>query len=196
MPRRPSDARERIVQAALALFAARGYHNTGIADILKESGVKRGSLYHYFPSKKELGFAAIREMMRLQLEEGAARHLRTNGHPIDRLLKVLDDLPTVVRLEAIDSAATDGSIRLAFSDEDFQKWLARIVDALTDELEGVLSRGVADGRIVDSVNPRVLSHVVVVVVQGIQLTSVLGQREDIWGDALSWLKEYLNSLRN
>jgi AcrR family transcriptional regulator len=195
MPRRPSDARKRIVQAALALFATRGYHNTGIADILKESGVKRGSLYHYFPSKKELGFAAIDEMMRLHVEEGAARHLRTTDHPIDRLLKVLDDLPTAVKLETINSTATDVSIRMASADEDFQKWLERSVEALIDELEGVLSRGVADGQIVDGVNPRVLSHVMVVVVQGIQLTSLLGQREVIWGDARRWLKEHLNSLR-
>jgi AcrR family transcriptional regulator len=195
MPRRPSDTRKRIVQTALKLFSARGYHSTGIADILKESGVKRGSLYHYFGSKKELGFAAIDEMMRIHVEEGAARYLRTNDHPIDRLLKVLDDLPTVVRLEAIDSMATDVSVRMASSDEDFQKWLARSVEALIDELEGVLSRGVADGQIVDSVNPRVLSHVVVVVVQGIQLTSLLGQREVIWKDARRWLRQYLNSLR-
>ncbi len=183
------------MQTAAKLFSARGYHSTGIADILKESGVKRGSLYHYFPSKKELGFAAIDEMMRLHVEEGAARHLRTNDHPIDRLLKVLDDLPTAVKLETINSTATDVSIRMASADEDFQKWLQRSVQALIDELEGVLSRGIADGQIVDSVSPRVLAHVMVIVVQGIQLTSLLGQQPAIWEDARRWLKEYLNSLR-
>jgi AcrR family transcriptional regulator len=189
------DSRKRLVQTALKLFSARGYYHTAIADILKESGVTRGSLYYHFPSKKELGFAAIDEGVRLLVEQGVVRHLRTKGHPVDRLLKVLDDLPSVVRLETIDSSASDVSVQMACVDEDFQKWLQRATGAMVDELEGVLSRGIADGQIVDSVDPRVLAHVVTVVAQGIQLTSLLGQREIIWKDARRWLKEYLNSLR-
>ncbi len=51
MPRR-QDPRQRLVQTALKLFASQGYHATGIADILRVSGCKRGSLYHYFTSKE------------------------------------------------------------------------------------------------------------------------------------------------
>ena len=189
------DSRKRLVQTALKLFSAQGYRNTTIADILKESGITRGSLYHYFPSKKELGFAAIDEMVRLLVEGGVARHLRAKAHPIDRLLKTLDDLPSVVKLDTIGATARDVSVGMACGDQDFQKLLRRRSGVLVDELEGVLSRGVADGQIVESVDPRVLAHVVTVVAQGIQLTSLLGQQEVIWKDARRWLKEYLNSLR-
>ena len=63
------DLRQHLVEAALKLFASRGYYHTSIADILKESGCKRGTLYHYFSSKEELGYAAIDESFRLIIEK-------------------------------------------------------------------------------------------------------------------------------
>ena len=95
---RRQDSRKRLVETALKLFASQGYYHTSIADILRESGCKRGTLYYYFSSKEELGYAAIDESLRLFAERGAASHLYTNEHPIDRLLKVLGDLPNRIRL--------------------------------------------------------------------------------------------------
>ena len=195
MPRRPSDARQRIVQAALALFAARGYHNTGIADILKESGVGRGSLYHYFPSKKELGLAAIDEMTRLLAEEGAGRHLRSQDHPIDKLLKMIDELPGLVRLRSGESLTPSLTVRLGAVEPECRERLASRLAGLTGGTEAILRRGVAEGQIVEGVDPRVLTHAFVVMCEGIQLATVLGHQQAVWEDARRWLKEHLNSLR-
>jgi len=71
------ESRKRLVQTALRLFASRGYHNTSIADILRESDCTRGVLYHYFPSKEELGYAAIDEGLRLAVAQGTGAYLQT-----------------------------------------------------------------------------------------------------------------------
>ena len=195
MPRPPSDARKRIVQAALKLFSARGYHGTGIADILKESDVKRGSLYHYFSSKKELAFAAIDEQVRLIVEKGSIRHLTTDAHPIDRMLEVIDELPTMVKLDSGETLTPSLAVRLAAVDADFQQRLSAAYGGLIDELEVTLQKGVAQGDIADTVDPCVLAHMFTIMCEGMQFTSVLRQREDILEHARAWLKEYLNSLR-
>lgn len=187
--------RTRVVHAAIRLFSSRGYHGTSIADILRESGCKRGVLYHYFPSKKELGFAAIDEMFRLVVEEGAGRHVRRVGHPIDRMLKALDDLPTVIQLET-GGAPTGGiAARMASVDEEFRQRLERTFGALIDEAEAIVRRGISEGEIVESVDARVLAHAFVIVSEGLQFSNLLGQREVISEDARGWFKEYLNSLR-
>ncbi|MBP7096892.1 MAG: TetR/AcrR family transcriptional regulator [Spirochaetia bacterium] len=46
-------SRERVVETAIRLFEERGYHATGIAELVKESGAPRGSVYFHFPGGKE-----------------------------------------------------------------------------------------------------------------------------------------------
>jgi TetR/AcrR family transcriptional repressor of nem operon len=189
------DCRQRIVQTALKLFATRGYYHTSIADILRESDCKRGSLYYYFSSKEELGYAAIDESFRLFVEQGAASRLRTNEHPIDRLLKMLDDLPSAVKLETTGDLTVGVAARMASVHEGFRQRVEERLDWMANDLVEILRQGVADGQILDSVDPRVLAHVCLIVSQGSQFADLLRQRKLIWEDARDWLKEYLDSLR-
>lgn len=48
------EVRDRIVRAALAVFAARGFHRATMQDIVRESGLSVGAIYTYFRSKSEL----------------------------------------------------------------------------------------------------------------------------------------------
>lgn len=46
-------SRAKLVSAAGALLRRQGFHGTGLAEIVTESGAPRGSLYFYFPGGKE-----------------------------------------------------------------------------------------------------------------------------------------------
>ncbi len=48
------DKREAILDAAVRLFAERGYHGTPMPLLAEEAGVGAGTMYRYFPSKEEL----------------------------------------------------------------------------------------------------------------------------------------------
>lgn len=48
------DTHHRILQAALKLFAAKGYDGTTTKDLASASGVAEGTLFRYFPSKKAI----------------------------------------------------------------------------------------------------------------------------------------------
>src|ERR1700747_730044 len=48
------DSRERLIAVAAELFAERGYPQTGTEEIVRRSGVTRGSLYHHFEDKAAL----------------------------------------------------------------------------------------------------------------------------------------------
>ncbi len=47
------DTRLRMLEATSRLLQHRGYHGTGVNDVLTESGAPRGSLYFHFPGGKE-----------------------------------------------------------------------------------------------------------------------------------------------
>ncbi len=55
-PGRPveGDKRRVILDAALRVFAERGYHGTAVPDVAKAAGVATGTLYHYFANKEAL----------------------------------------------------------------------------------------------------------------------------------------------
>lgn len=46
--------KEKIIRTAARLFLQKGYHATGINEILAQTGVPKGSFYFHFKSKKEL----------------------------------------------------------------------------------------------------------------------------------------------
>lgn len=49
-----NEKRERFLKAALKLFAANGLQNTSTAEIAKEAGTAAGTLFLYFPTKRDL----------------------------------------------------------------------------------------------------------------------------------------------
>ncbi len=53
------DTKDRIVYAAMTLFAQKGYGSTSVADILHEADVHAGSLYHVFPGKQDVLLAVL-----------------------------------------------------------------------------------------------------------------------------------------
>jgi AcrR family transcriptional regulator len=51
---RRESRREQILEAALACFSENGFHQTGMADIVRRSGMSHGAVYVYFPSKEDI----------------------------------------------------------------------------------------------------------------------------------------------
>lgn len=71
-----TDARERMVQAAIELFGERGYSNVSLLNLIERAQAPRGSIYYYFPGgKEELGIEVserLRRRVQCQVEELAA----------------------------------------------------------------------------------------------------------------------------
>ncbi len=74
-PRRKQLTRKRLEDAALALFAERGFDQTTVDDLAAVSGVGRRTIFRYFPSKNDIVFGALDERLRVlaaELDAGGA----------------------------------------------------------------------------------------------------------------------------
>ena len=64
-----SDKQDRIINASLHLFAVNGYKHASTDDIIKEAGISKGLLFHYFESKQGLYLFLIDYSVRYLLFE-------------------------------------------------------------------------------------------------------------------------------
>lgn len=56
------DTRQRIITSARDLIYGRSYAGVAVAEICARAEVKKGSFYHFFPSKQDLSLAVIDEL--------------------------------------------------------------------------------------------------------------------------------------
>jgi TetR/AcrR family fatty acid metabolism transcriptional regulator len=73
------DKRRILIDAAVRVFARRGYHAARVGDIAEEAGVAHGLLYHYFSSKEEVLETIFNETWSELLE--AVRDVEESGDP-------------------------------------------------------------------------------------------------------------------
>jgi len=55
----PQGTRERILEAALTVFADKGYHDSRLDEIVDQSDTSKGAIYFHFPNKERLFLALV-----------------------------------------------------------------------------------------------------------------------------------------
>lgn len=87
--RRSDDKRQRILQAAVKVFARKGYFAAKVSEIAKRAGVADGTIYLYFRNKEDILISLFDEIMAEHVEEGR-RALAQAATPAERLLTVAE----------------------------------------------------------------------------------------------------------
>ncbi|GLI27511.1 hypothetical protein ARHIZOSPH14_17530 [Agromyces rhizosphaerae] len=60
--------RDQVQQAAVELFATKGYATTSVQEVVEAAGVTKGAMYHYYRSKDDLLFGIYERLLTLQQE--------------------------------------------------------------------------------------------------------------------------------
>ena len=97
-PRRSENWKARrdvIVDTSAQVFAHRGYHATGIAELCEVNGLGKGAFYYYIKSKEEL-LAAIHDRVMDEVLLGAERVTEAGGSPSEQLTMLGDELLDVI----------------------------------------------------------------------------------------------------
>jgi AcrR family transcriptional regulator len=87
--------RNLIVDTSARVFARRGYHATGIAELCTANELGKGALYHYIGSKEAL-LAAIHDRVMDEVLAGADRVAAAGGTPTERLAGLGEELLDVI----------------------------------------------------------------------------------------------------
>ncbi|MEO9137886.1 MAG: TetR/AcrR family transcriptional regulator [Jatrophihabitans sp.] len=95
----PSAVRERVLAAAVELFADQGYDGTSVSQVLARAGVAKGGFYHHFASKEALLYEVYGDLITAQLEGMDAIVAQDLG-PADTLRALVHDLVTTTAASA------------------------------------------------------------------------------------------------
>jgi AcrR family transcriptional regulator len=112
LPLDPDLRRAHLLRVAREVFAERGYHATGVSDIIARAGVARGTFYNYFVSKRAVFQAVLEALMHdvveavepIDVAQPVAPQLRAD---LERLVGVLVGMGGAVRILFTDAAAVD-----------------------------------------------------------------------------------------
>jgi TetR/AcrR family transcriptional repressor of nem operon len=134
-----AENRDRIIEAAGALFRARGFDGVGVADIMKAADLTHGGFYGHFASKDDLVAQASRHAMACAAANWHAVVERAPDRPFAALLEHYlsprhrDDpgRGCVFAALAADAARNGSAVRGAFAEG-----LTRLVDILAEAIPG------------------------------------------------------------
>jgi TetR/AcrR family fatty acid metabolism transcriptional regulator len=167
------DKRRVILDAAVRVFARKGYHTSRVGDIAEEAGVAHGLLYHYFRSKEELLETIFRETWGDVLD--AVRSVEeTDETARERLAGIAKIL---LRAWRRDPDLVRVLVRDVTRSSALQRQVQEIDEAFAG-LERIIARGQADGEFRSDIDPRMASYVFYGALEEILTGWVLGQLDD------------------
>ncbi len=195
MPRRvdKTERRNRIMDAAMRVFARLGVHQARMDDVAREARMSKGALYWYFRSKEDLLKAILARMFEpdLQLLEDMVR--QRDRSAVERLetmaRKALDSLPQMRVTQALlyefyALAARRGPLQALIRD-----YYRRYHELLTE----LLAQGVEQGELRIQ-NPQRAAMALLAQFEGLFLISVLLPDVDLHQEWQALSQEVLKRL--
>jgi TetR/AcrR family fatty acid metabolism transcriptional regulator len=167
---RTTDRRAELLEAAVRVFAAKGFHASRVGDIANEAGVAHGLLYHYFRSKEEVLETIFRETWSGLVRE--TERIEVSGVPFREQLRRFARIylgswlvtPELVRVLVREVARSPEVGNRVDEIRGLFKALRRIVEAARDR-----------GEVRDDVDPAIASTAFYGALEEILTGWVLGQ---------------------
>jgi TetR/AcrR family transcriptional regulator, lmrAB and yxaGH operons repressor len=146
MPR-ASDARERLITTTARLLQEQGYANTGLTQILTESGAPKGSFYFHFPDGKDQ--LAVEALRRAGAQVAAGLHHCGQGalSPADLVDRFIRAEAETLRASGFRQGCPIATVALELSSESdlIQAVCKEIFDSWIDILAGYFAPHVGGG---------------------------------------------------
>ncbi len=140
-----SEKKEKILEAAIRLFAKQGLANTRMVAIAETAGIGKGTIYEYFRSKEELFLAAFNAYI-FKTESHIAHRLRRIVDPVEKLRAYFTGWIDILEsdfIEFADIMLDFWSEGLRRNEEDthfdligmYKKYRTQIIDILEEGIE-------------------------------------------------------------
>ena len=168
-----AEKRRLILDAAVRVFARRGFNQCRVSDIADEAGVAYGLVYHYFDSKEELLETIFRTTWTEMLAR--VREVEAAGVPASEAVRQVTAL--LLRTWRRDPDLVRVLVREVTRNQHVQREIEEITAAM-ETLEGIVRRGQETGEFRPDLDPRLAAVVFYGALEEVLTGWVLGQLPD------------------
>jgi len=187
-----SSSREKLLDVAFDEIYYNGYYSTSIDKILKTANMNKGSMYHFFKSKKELALAVIKERVYDYIENKYMVLLKYDENIIDELLKLIKDRKN---FDFVCGCKVNNLVQeLSSKDKEFKIALEIVYFRFEKIIEEVLQKAIVNKEIQHD-DVEVLAMYVVASIEGCLGTAKKSHNADMFHSCISQLELFLSSLK-
>ena len=171
---RPQTKRERILRAAIDVFAQNGYFNAKVSEIARAAGVADGTIYLYFDGKEDLLVSIFRDHTRNYLQS-LERDLANVNRPEDRIrIAIRHHLETLGRDRALAIVA---QVELRHSLKFMTLLSHQEVADYLNILRKVVEQGQSEGVFRRNLHPQLVAKSIFGIVDEMVTSWMLSEKE-------------------
>jgi len=167
--------RERLIDSAIELLGKRSYNSVGVQELCEHAEVKKGSFYHFFPSKRDLTIVALDTIWENFKTQMLLPILESDSEPVEKLRTMMEE----GYKHQVNSKSSNGcvsgcnignlAIELSTQDEEIRMKIESIFDEWTEYIELLIQDAISRGQISSKINVRATAQALLAFVEGILL---------------------------
>ncbi|MBI3432814.1 MAG: TetR/AcrR family transcriptional regulator [Hydrogenophilales bacterium] len=193
----PDLTRQKLLEAAFGEIHRNGFQAASITQILCDTGLTKGALYHHFPDKKALGLAVVDEVIRPRLAALMFAPLADTRQPLAAMQALLagkaaEDDPMVVTLGC---PLNNLMQEMSPVDEGFRLQLNGVFEDWVGVVAAALERGKTAGEVRRDVEAEATAFFIVSALEGCVGMSKNTQSVTAYRSCLAQLGRFLDTLK-
>ena len=193
----PDLTRQKLLDAAFAEIHRNGYQAASLTQILADTGLTKGALYHHFPDKKALGLAVVEEVVRPVMRSMMVDPLQGTDRPLATLQGLLSAKAATEEPEALALGCPLNNLMQEMSpvDETFRATLNAVFEDWVAAVAAALERGRQSGEVLADVAPGETAFFIVSALEGCIGMSKNARSCAAFRGCLTQLGRYLDTLK-
>src|SRR5206468_5903682 len=185
---RPQTKRERILRAAIDVFAQSGYFNAKVSEIARAAGVADGTIYLYFDGKEDMLVSIFRDHTRNYMQS-LERDLANVNRPEDRIrIAIRHHLETLGQDRALAIVA---QVELRHSLKFMTLLSHQEVADYLNILRKIVEQGQADGVFRRSLHPQLVAKAIFGIVDEMVTSWILSEKDYSLADQSDEVAEFV-----
>ncbi|MCL6443464.1 MAG: TetR/AcrR family transcriptional regulator [Alicyclobacillus sp.] len=171
-----TDKQIKIIQAAVEMFAEKGYAATSTSEIAQRAGVAEGTIFRHYKTKKDLLISIVAPTMTKLVAPFLLRDFR---RVLDSEYEHFEDFLRAVMRNRLEFAVRHAPVlkillhEIPFHPELREQFMAQIIPMVADRVQGIITHFQARGELVDMPPAAVIRLVVSSVMGYILLRAII-----------------------